>query len=462
MCLLKPSPQPLTKRVPMAVRIMKRTVDAIEPRDRDQFYWDNTLKGFGLKVSKAGRKVYVLQYRMGGRGSVERRITIGEHGSPWTPDDARKRAEEILRQVEDGVDPAAAKDAENIPQEAPKDTMAELLPDFIERWSKPHNRSWRENQRMINAYIQPRWKERRIGEIKRTDVVNLLDEIVARGAPIQANRVLALLRKFFNWSIERGLIESSPVNHMKAPAPENERDRWLSKAEIVNLWEACDAVGRPFGPFVKLLLLTGQRRDEVANMRWDEIDVTNRMWTITKESSKNKRSHLVPLSPAVLKIIEDLPRIPARQAMEKEKPEDVPQSAFVFTTTGATPVSGFGRIKARIDELMLKAETRRAAEEGRKPVVTPDWVFHDLRRTLATHAAEELGIAPHVVDKILNHVSGTIRGVAAVYNRAEYLEERRHALNAWAERVAELAKPPKNRKAKPSQKKPGARPAAKR
>ena len=328
-----------------------------------------------------------------------------------------------------------------MPQEAPKDTMADLLPEFLERWVKKRNRSWKESERTINRDILPHWQQRRIGEIKRADVIKLLDDIVERGAAIQANRVFALLRKFFNWCIERGLIEASPITRMKPPSPENERDRWLNDTELRDLWWACDVIGWPFGPLVKLLILTGQRRDEVASLHWADINVADKLWTIPKERAKNGRAHQVPLSPAALDIIEALPRMPDGKSGDGKEPEKAGRSPLVFTTTGKTAVSGFSKIKTRLDELMAAAEAKRAAEEGREPIPMPEWVLHDLRRTITTHASESLGIAPHVADKILNHVGGTIRGVAAVYNRAEYLDERRHALNAWAQKVMGLMEP---------------------
>ena len=352
----------------METKITKRTVDAAASGERDQFLWDTESKGFGLKVTPAGSKVYILQYRMAGRGSVVKRFTIGKHGSPWTPEEARTEAIQLLRLIADGTDPAAAKAAAMQPKEPPKDTMALLLAEFVERWVKKRNRSWKERERTLNYDVLPRWGQRRIGEIKRTDIIELLDEVIERGAATQANRVFSMLRKFFNWAIERGIIETSPMTRMKPPAPEKERDRWLNDGEIGDLWQACDVVGWPFGPLVKLLILTGQRRDEVASLHWADINVADKMWTIPKERAKNGRAHQVPLSPAALAIIEALPHMPERRPKGDEKPEDLRPSPLVFTTTGNTYVSGFSRIKLRLDGLM-----RRRKPSGPKRKAASRW-----------------------------------------------------------------------------------------
>jgi integrase len=209
---------------------------------------------------------------------------------------------------------------------------------------------------------------------------------------------------------------------MKPPAKEQARDRALSDAEIRWLWEACEAVGWPFGPLVKLLVLTAQRRDEVAGMERPEIDLAKQNWTMPREKAKNNRAHEVQLSDAVIAVLKAVPRV---------------GDGLVFTMTGTTPVSGFSRVKARIDAAMLAA---KRDELGEKCEPVPAWTLHDLRRTAATGMAR-LNFPPHVVDKVLNHVSGTIRGVAAVYNRFEYIDERRAALEAWGRYVTNLVSP---------------------
>jgi integrase len=210
---------------------------------------------------------------------------------------------------------------------------------------------------------------------------------------------------------------------MKPPTKEKPRDRVLTDDELRWFSAACDEIGWPFGALAKLLLLTAQRRDEVAGIEWAEIDFTNRVWVIPRHKTKNDRAHEVQLSDEAMEVLQTLPRV---------------SDQLLFTTTGSTAVSGFSRSKRRLDAAMLKA--KRIELGARKGDAIPRWTLHDLRRTAATGMAR-LNIPPHVVDRILNHTSGTIRGVAAVYNRFAYLEERRAALEAWSIYLSDLLKP---------------------
>jgi integrase len=222
--------------------------------------------------------------------------------------------------------------------------------------------------------------------------------------------------------VERGRLPVSPVTGMKLPARERARDRALTDDELRWLWRACEAVEWPFGPLVKLLLLTAQRRKEVAGIERAELDLEKGIWAMPREKAKNNRAHTVQLSTAALKVLNSIPQIGGR---------------FVFTVTGTAPVSGFSRAKRRLDAAML-ATKRDELSADCEPI--PHWTLHDLRRTATTGMAQ-LNIPPHVVDKVLNHISGTIRGVAAVYNRFEYLDERRAALEAWGRYVSALVTP---------------------
>jgi integrase len=258
----------------------------------------------------------------------------------------------------------------------------------------------------------PKLGGKRLGDVKRSDVHDLLDAIVDRGAPIVANRTLAVFRRLCNWAIERGIIAASPADKVKAPSAEESRDRVLSDDEIRLAWQAFERIGWPFGPIAQLLLLTGARRDEIASGCWSEIDLAGKTWTIAKGRSKNGAAHEIPLSDAAVAILKTLPRI---------------GDNFVFSTTGRTSVSGFSKAKEQID-----AAIAEALGEGAETITA--WVFHDIRRSAASGMAG-LGIAPHVVEAALNHKSGTIKGVAAVYNRYSYSTEKRAALDLWARRL---------------------------
>jgi integrase len=209
------------------------------------------------------------------------------------------------------------------------------------------------------------------------------------------------------WALDRGMIEVNPISGLKPPHKEQSRERVLSDEEIRTLWVAADAEGYPFGDALKFLILTGQRRGEVAAMRWSETDLDCRSWTIPAMRSKNGQSHEVPLSPPALRLLRSLPRFLG--------------SDWVFTTNGKSPISGFGRFKRRLQST--------AGPET--------WRIHDIRRTVASGMAR-IGIEPHVVEKVLNHKSGIISGVAAVYNRYLYGTEKRNALERWADQLCNI------------------------
>ena len=230
--------------------------------------------------------------------------------------------------------------------------------------------------------------------------------------------MLTRLRTFFGWAGANDFVTADPTAGVRRPAKEAQRDRVLSDCEIAAFWIASDGLGNPFGFLFRLLLLTAQRESEVAGMRWSELNLANKIWTIPGSRAKNGKPHIMHLSALALKTIEALPRIAGQD--------------LLFSRTGGRPASGFSAAKKRLDMRMLKAKCDDD-EAGELPA----WTLHDLRRTATTGMAR-LGIAPHVADKVLNHSAGTIRGVAAVYNRFEYLDERRIALEAWGRFVERL------------------------
>ncbi len=385
-------------------------------------YFDAAFGGLALRVTERGHKSWSLHYRIGGR---LRRLTLGNYPA-LKPVQARHEAQRALDRVREGIDPAEEKRGQrnDVPRGSlSSDAFAAVVEDYLVRLQKNTAPStYREAKRILERDVVSHWRNRAVGSIARGDVGRIVDVIVARGADVHANRVLARVRALFNWAVERGRIPSSPIAGMKPPTKERPRDRVLSDDELRWLWQGCDAIEWPFGPLVKLLLLTAQRRDEVAGMEWREVDFKRGVWTMPGEKSKNNRTHEVHLSDSALAILKLAPHT---------------GDDLIFTITGSTPVSGFSRAKNRLDAEMLAAKRK---ELGKKCDAIPPWILHDLRRTAATGMAR-LNFPPHVVDKVLNHVSGTIRGVAAVYNRFEYLEQRRAALNAWGRHVTNLVSP---------------------
>jgi integrase len=382
----------------MRDKLTKRTVDAVAPGEKDVLVWDSQVAGFGLKVTPTGKRTYLVQYRMGGRGSPTRRYTIGAHGI-FTVDQARDEARRLLAQVRQGVDPMEAKQAVRAPK--PKViTVAEAIERFrINHVSR--QRTEAEVMRLLRKDVLPTWGDRPIAAVTKRDVIELLDGVEARGAKYVRNRLHAHLSKLFNWAIGKDIATTSPMVGIGS-LPEKSRDRVLEEHEIRRIWLACGQVGEPYGSLVRMLMLTGQRRDEVSGMTRGELSLDKALWTIPRERCKNDATHDVPLSKASIAVMERVPQL----------------GEFVFSMTGDKPFKGFGHAKERLDAL-----------SG-----VTDWRLHDIRRTTATEMAK-MGVAQHVVEKILNHQSGVIRGVAAIYNRHSYLDERRQALEAWARRL---------------------------
>ncbi len=253
-------------------------------------------------------------------------------------------------------------------------------------------------------------------------MVKLIDDYADR--PGSRKVIHSLLRKLFNWAVDREDIEMSPLTGMKAPKACPSRRRVLGQEELICLWQATHQASWPWGPFVRLLLLTMQRRQEVAEMDWSEIDLHARTWTLPAERAKNDEAHIIPLTDIAVAELEAL------------FPQD---RGFVFSTTGTTPVSGYSKAKRILDERMLTVMQRRQTRRGGDPanVKIDDWRLQDLRRTGATNL-QALGIPIEVTEAVLNHISGTRPGVAGIYNRYKYEPEKRAALEAWDSRLREV------------------------
>ena len=380
-------------------RLSDFTLQKLQPPGKGQIeYWDPILKGFGIRISYSGTKAWIVLTRLHGK---QIRVTLGKYPRMGLKK-AREVANEVLDMAERGEDPRQSVGRNSRPD---RGTIAAVVDIFIERYARPKNRTWRDTRNLFARNVIPVWGHRQIDTITKKDVNLLLVEICERGSPLTSNRVHSAVRRFFNWCVEEDLIAVSPVHGVKRKAPETQRDRVLTDTELSKVWDACSQIGWPFGPVVQLLTLTGQRRGEVAQMYWSEIDLDKAMWTIPRERSKNDRANEVPLSAPALNIINALPRY----------------GDLVFTVTGVTPVSGFPRAKRRLDEI-----------SG-----VDNWRFHDLRRTAATGMAR-MNVPPHVVEKVLNHSSGIVSGVAAIYNRYGYLDEKCEALSSWAKHITEV------------------------
>jgi len=385
------------------IKLTQAAVERLAPPKTGRVeFFDAHLPGFGLRVSDSGRKSWVVLYRVGTPPRL-RRFTIGTLATHPKVDEARDRAREILQEVARGVDPAETQKAA---PERPADTVRTVAKQFIERYAKPKNRSWAETEKTLARHVVARWGDREATSISRRDVLELLDDLVDRGNPIAANRVLAAIRKMFGWAVERDILPASPVINVKAPGKEVERERVLTDDELTRLWTAADKTGGVAGGFFKALILSGQRRDEVATMRWADLNMETKVWTLPREATKGDRSHEVPLAPLMIEVLTALPRT----------------GDYVFSSTrGERPISGYSKMKARIATL----------------AGFDDWRIHDLRRTAGTGMAR-CGIAVSTISRVLNHKEG---GVTKIYNRYSYLDEKRHALETWARKVESMVRP---------------------
>jgi integrase len=381
--------------------ISVRTVEALAP---GQALWDRALPGFGVRRQQ-GAASYVFKYRAGGR---QRFVTIGKHGR-WTPDQARKRAKQLQGQIAEGKDPADEK-AQAALRDA--DTLRSVIDLYLAHASQMQRpRTHSETRRYLLDLWQP-LHSLSVFAIRRRHVATRVAEIAAASGAVSANRARANLSAMFNWAIREGYeLPANPVSGSNRPAAPAPRDRVLTDAELRAIWLACGH--DDYGSIVRLLILTGQRRNEVGGMQWSEI--TGDLWTIPGARTKNHREHTLPLSSTALALINAQPR---RNA-----------SPFVFGK-GLRGYNDWGKAKARLDA--------RIAADG-SPLA--QFTIHDLRRTVATGMADRLGILPHIVEAVLNHASGHKAGVAGIYNRARYADEVRDALRRWSLEVSRIVRP---------------------
>jgi integrase len=385
------------------IRLTKSAIDALPPPQSDVVYWDVGFPGFGVKVTPRGRKVFVFLYRTGGAGSKLRKYTIGPYGRV-TLHQARVAAQKVVAAKLEGRDPAAEK------QEATRRLVADRVEDLLQSYIAQRlsqNRSAGEISRLLRREIGKAWTGKSIHDVTKRDVVEVVSAIEQRGAPVAANKTLKSIKTFLRWCVGRAVLDQSPAEGVPLPAKEVARDRVLDDQELAQVILAARKVGEPYGGIVELLALTGQRREEVAQLSWEELDLEQRIWILPRSRTKNAKQHAVHLSEQSLDVL-----------MRASK-----RGPSVFSTPGAKSFSEFSKAKRQLDQL--------SGVTG--------WRLHDLRRTCVSGMAR-LGVAPHVADKILNHQSGTISGVAAVYQRHEFLAERQKALDIWGAHVGKLLK----------------------
>ena len=377
---------------------MRLTEQAIrklpEPEKGNRIFYDDRVTGLGIRVTAASARSFILNFRINGR---ERRLTIGSWPE-WSTTAARERAKELRQEIDRGVDPLAEK------QQLHTDlSFGELVEEYLRVEASNQKRS-KEYARMLKRDALPKWRNLRAADIRRRDVIALVEK-KADGAPIAANRLLELIGRVYNFGIRCEIVETNPCRLVRKPGVERSKDRFLSREEIRNLWEALDGswFTTQTAGSLRLILATAQRPGEVVSMRWEDLDLDNGWWTIPSERAKNSLSHRVAICQTAREILQSLQ----------------PVAKWVFPSTTDKD--------DHMDRNGLAVALWRARKRKTDPLTVMDFSAHDLRRTAATHMAS-VGVDRFVIGRVLNHVE---RGVTRVYDRHSYDVEKRDALNRW-------------------------------
>lgn len=369
-------------------RLTDQSVRGIKPPAKGQAeYRDELVQGLRLRVGSGGRKAWIVRTRAAGK-LVNK--TLGSFPILGVSD-AREAARVFLANI--------AKHGGR----RTNHTFSELAEHWVEHVAKAKNRSWRNQKRRIEIYLLPAWRDRELSAISRTDVRELIERIEGEVAP---SRALAMAKTLFRYALSRDWLDASPAEAIPSPKNDVPRDRFLQMDEVRRVFTGADLLGYPFGGFIKMLLLTGQRRTEVASMRWDQLDFDSSNWVLSSEETKSARQHLVPLSEVAVDLLRSTPRL----------------GVYVWSTDGRTHVKGFSKAKAALDRYLASSPSCEL-----KP-----WRLHDLRRTVATHMVR-LGVSEVIVGRVLNHAA---RGVTArTYALHSYEPEKRLAMELWSREI---------------------------
>lgn len=397
------------------VRLTVENVKAAAPGDRELHVWDSVVAGFALRLRPPspshpkGAKSFVYVYRWPkGRGGKKQRVTLGP-ADQWAVGDARTQADAYASEVRQGRDPRAAIQAQKAAVD-PANTFGRIAGQFLEKHSA-NNRSHSETERIFNVYVLPRWKRKSIADIRRIDVVTLLDAVADNNGLVMADRVLAAVRKLFNWYAVRDDSFRTPiVKGMNRTRPKDRRrKRALTDDEIRKIWKASEQMRGPYGALVRFAFLTAARREEISQASRPEIE--GDLWVIPGERTKNAQPHFLPLSQAAQDVVASLPIYQI----------DGKPSPWLFTYDGRKHFNSHSEAKAEMDKL-----------SG-----VENWVLHDVRRTSRT-LLSRAGIQSEIAERILNHSQGDLE---ETYNRHSFLPEKRHAMNALASELDRIVNP---------------------
>jgi len=407
-----------------------RGLKALKPAPAGKRYevMDAVVPGFGIRVTDRHQRTFILVARYPGSSNPTRRA-IANYGE-LTLEKARGKARDWLELLRRGIDPEVQEERQRQAQRRQqRTTFAAVAEDFI-RDKLPSERKGREVERDIRREFMPPWGKRPIADLTPQDVRDVVKAAKDRGAPYQAHNLLVTARRLFSWAIDQQVygLETSPCERLKPKAIIGKkvfRTRILDDEELRLFWRATARLGYPYGPLFRMLALTGQRKSEVAEARWSEIDLVKKLWTIPPERMKADAAHVVPLSDDVVTILESLPRFK--------------KGDHVFSTTfGVKPVNGFSKAKERLDRRLLRSlrALARMRQLAQAPTIEP-WVIHDVRRTMRT-GLSALPVPDLVRELVIAH---TKPGLHKVYDQHAYLDEKRRALDLWAARLRSVVAP---------------------
>jgi integrase len=401
------------------VKFTDASIKALKPISERYEKWETNGKGFGIRVSPAGRKTFIFMFRFDG---TARRMTLGVYPK-ITLSKAHELHAKARQELEKGIDPGV-ESVKGKRQAREAYTVTELVHDYIEKHAKRKKRSWKEDQRILNKDVIPRWGKRKAASIIRLDVVNLLDEVRDRaeaigGKGVQANRTLEVIRKMYNFAVGRSIVEHSPCAVIETPAKENKRDRVLNEKEIKIFWNNLDKsrMERATQLLLKLQLVTMQRKGELVQIEKTDLDLKNGWWTQPKEKVKNNISHRVWLSNIAMDLIEEVVELSG-------------DSKWLFP----------GRIEGKhltpqaVDHALRDAQTKNLTRKTADVLNIPKFTPHDLRRTGATYATGA-GVSRFIVSRILNHVDNSI---TARYDLHEYDNDKKLALETWERKLRSI------------------------
>jgi integrase len=430
---------------------------AIENGSKDRLVFDDTQRGLAVRVTESGGKTYLAQYSLHGH---KWRVPLGSC-SALSLADARAAAAAVMGDVAKGLNPASVRKEAAKAERAKRARNRLTLQVLIEDWNRLHLAGRRASyaaeavRALHHAFVDA--LDDAAEDLNRAAVVRTLDALTRRhkrkdgdwvdkrmGAAM-AGRTAAYGRAAFAWAVKRGMVSANPFAELPIGKSITKRERVLSDAEVAEIWKATGKAAAPYGTIVRLLILTGQRRGEVAGMAWGELSEDLLTWTMPGERTKNGTTHMVPLSEPARDLIRALLHADAatvKQAIAERRTA----GALVLPGAVGTPFAGWSKAKAALDKAIAEARAEAAEKSGVIAAPLVPWSVHDLRRTVAT-GLQRLGVRLEVTEAVLNHISGSRGGIAGVYQRHDWAAEKLAALDAWAAHVLAVAKgraPPRN------------------